>query len=87
MPEIRRQLTLFISNQNETIEKIRAEFNPEQYKLIAAHVTLCREDEIGPIEKVIENIKCITWRKPILIEFNPPERFENGKGALIPAKK
>jgi 2'-5' RNA ligase len=86
MRHSRRQLTLFIAGRNEAIEKIRAEFNPEQYGLISAHVTLCREDEIDPVEKVIENIKSISWDKPVRIEFDPPERFENGKGVFIPAK-
>ncbi len=54
--------------------------------LIAAHVTLCREDEIGPVEKVIENIKSISRNKPVRIKFNPPERFENSRGVFIPAK-
>lgn len=87
MHQTRRQLTLFIPGQNEAIEKIRAEFNPEQYDLISAHVTLCREDEIEQIEKVIENIKSISLDKPVRIKFNPPERFENGKGVYIPAKR
>lgn len=86
MKEARRQLTLFIPGGDEAIEKIRAEFNPVQYQLIAAHVTLCREDEIGTIEKVIENIKAISWPGPVRIEFSPPERFENGSGVFIPAK-
>jgi len=87
MYPIRRQLTLFIAEQNETIEQIRIQFNPAQYNLIAAHITLCREDEIEPIEKVIENIKSITKAEPLRLEFDPPERFENGRGVLIPAKK
>jgi 2'-5' RNA ligase len=87
MHQTRRQLTLFIAGQNEAIEKIREEFNPEQYHLIPTHVTLCREDEIEPIEKVIENIRFLSWPKPIRIEFDPPERFENGKGVFIPAKR
>ncbi len=87
MHQTRRQLTLFIAGQNEAVEKIRAEFNPEQYSLISAHVTLCREDEIPLIEKVIENIRSISWDKPVSIVFNPPERFENGKGVFIPAKR
>jgi 2'-5' RNA ligase len=86
MHQTRRQLTLFIAGQNEAIEKIREEFNPEQYHLIPTHVTLCREDEIELVEKVIENIKSISWDKPLRIEFNLPERFENGKGVFIPAK-
>jgi 2'-5' RNA ligase len=87
MYPIRRQLTLFIAEQNETIERIRVQFNPIQYNLIAAHLTLCREDEIEPIEKVIENIQSITKAEPLRLEFDAPERFENGKGVFIPAKK
>ncbi len=68
------------------IEKIRAEFNPIQFKLIPAHVTLCRENEIEPIEKVIENIKSFSLDNPLRIEFDKVERFDNGKGLLIPAK-
>ena len=83
---IRIQLTLFISNQNELIEKIRAEFNPVQFKLIPAHVTLCRENEIEHIEKVIENIISLAPGNPLRIEFDKVERFDNGKGLLIPAK-
>jgi 2'-5' RNA ligase len=87
MRQIRRQLTLFVTGGAEEIDKIRAEFNPEQYRLIAAHATLCREDEIEPIEKVIENIRSIQWDKPVRIAFDAPERFENGKGVFIPAKR
>lgn len=82
----RRQLTLFLRDQNDTIEKIRAEFNPIQQQLIAAHVTLCREDEIEPLALVLQNIKAMLLNQAISIEFNPVERFENGKGVLLPAK-
>ncbi len=85
MQAIRRQLTLFISNGNEAIEKIRETSNPVQFSLIAAHVTLCREDEIGPLKKVIENIKSILLDKPIRIRFGPVERFSEGNGVFIPA--
>jgi 2'-5' RNA ligase len=86
MEKIRRQLTLFLSENNENIEKIRATFNPIQFNLIAAHITLCREDEIDQLDKIIENIKSISCGKPIHIEFDPVKRFENGKGVLIPGK-
>jgi hypothetical protein len=85
MNEIRKQLTLFIEESNVTIEKIRAEFNPEQYTLISAHVTLCREDEIESIESIIERIKSISLKKPIQIGFKSVEQFSDGKGILIPA--
>ena len=68
------------------IERIRAEFNPVQYKLIPAHVTLCREDEIEPIEKIIENIHSIKLMAPIQIQLNCAQRFADGKGVMIPAQ-
>ncbi len=40
MDNVRKQLTLFLEESNEAIEKVRAKFNPEQYNLIAAHITL-----------------------------------------------
>ena len=85
MNEIRKQLTLFIEESNVNIEKIRAEFNPEQYNLISAHITLCREDEIESIDKIIHRIKSITLKEPIRIGFKSVKRFSNGKGILIPA--
>ena len=50
----RIQLTLFVDPKEAvTIERVRQEFNPGQFKLIKAHVTLCREDEIQDLEKVV----------------------------------
>jgi 2'-5' RNA ligase len=86
MQEIRRQLTLFIGDEGRVIEQIRAEFNPLQYQLIAAHVTLCRENEIEALERVISNLREIKWAKPLKIEFDQVERFADGRGVFIPAK-
>jgi 2'-5' RNA ligase len=81
----RIQLTFFIdANDAETIEKIREEFNPEQYNLIKAHVTLCREDELEQIEKVLQNLKILDC-KSIIIDFKNPIRFSSKKGVLLPA--
>ncbi|GAA4308398.1 hypothetical protein GCM10023149_02310 [Mucilaginibacter gynuensis] len=85
MRETRRQLTLFITEGKETIELIRAKFNPAQHDLIAAHVTLCRENEIGLLDKVIQNIRPVNIHKPLIIKFESPVRFADGKGVLIPA--
>ena len=82
----RRQLTLFVEpNDAENIEKVRQEFNPGQFELIKAHVTLCREDEIENLEKVISNIISLT-QMYITIEFKKIERFDHGKGLFLPAK-
>jgi 2'-5' RNA ligase superfamily len=81
----RIQLSLFIDEtESVEIEKIRSIFNPEQYALIKSHVTLCREDELGEIEKVLGNLErlnadCIT------IDFGKAVRFSNSKGVLLPA--
>ena len=82
---IRRQLTLFVEPRHaETIELVRKQFNPKQFELIRAHVTLCREDEIQNIEKVIENLHFLK-EDEISIEFGPVKMFDKGKGVLLPA--
>ena len=83
MEIIRRQLTLFINEPNGNIERIRAEFNPVQFELIPAHVTLCREDEIEPIQATIERIKSISLENPVRIELGKLERFSDGKGVCL----
>lgn len=85
MSQKRIQLTLFIDeNASGQIEKIRQEFNPEQYALIKTHVTLCREDELTLIEEVILNLtKC--EMNSVSINFGAVTRFSDGKGVLIPA--
>ncbi len=85
MSTIRRQLTLFLDVlEASMIEAIRQEFNPEQYKLIKAHVTLCREDELVDIEKVMNNLENLRY-EPFIINFGQPERFSNGRGVRLPA--
>jgi 2'-5' RNA ligase len=85
MAKIRRQLTLFIDQGDaQIIEMIRAEFNPLQHQLIKSHVTLCREDEIEPLEAVIKNLSALDCG-PVTIHFGPAVRFSDGLGVLIPA--
>ena len=62
--------TAMIKNSKGIIEKIRAELSPDQFKLIPARITLCREDEIKPIEKIIERIQSIQLEKPNRIALN-----------------
>ncbi len=83
---IRRQLTLFLEPKDaEIIEKIRKTYNPAQYELIKAHVTLCREDEIENLEKVKSNLIALDYQE-FEIEFGKIARFENGKGLFLPVK-
>jgi len=81
----RRQLTLFLNQADAiTIEAIRSSYNPLQQQLIAAHVTLCREDEIENIHAVLHNLENLN-QEPVTVFFDEPVRFENGTGVLIPA--
>lgn len=82
---IRRQLTLFVEPIDAlTIERVRQRFNPQQFELIKAHVTLCREDELKDLEKVIANLfLLIETQRSIHIEFSKVKRFENGKGVFL----
>jgi hypothetical protein len=81
----RQQLTLFVDTHlSETIEGIRRVYNPLQYALIKSHITLCREDEIVPIEKVILNLNNLD-QDHLSMAFGPVLRFADGKGVLMPA--
>lgn len=81
----RRQLTLFLEGQEaEAVETVRWAFNPLQYELIKAHVTLCREDEIEPLEKVMGNLTNLKLGR-FAVDFGEVIRFSEGKGVLIPA--
>jgi 2'-5' RNA ligase len=81
----RIQLTLFIGEDySAEIERIRKKFNPLQYLLIRSHVTLCRENDLEQIERVIQNLER-QYHAWVSIEFGNPIRFSKGKGILIPA--
>ena len=85
MNKRRLQLTLFVDEKHSVaIESIRQKFNPQQYGLIKAHVTLCREDEIEPIEAVLYNLTQQALPK-ISISFGRAIRFSDGNGVLLPA--
>ena len=83
-PSIRRQLTLFVPPPDATvIESIRGQYNPLQRALIDSHVTLCREDELVPLDHVMQNLKQL--RQPgLTLEFGGVVRSEGGKGVLWP---
>lgn len=81
----RIQLTLIVAEkQAAQLEEIRKTFNPLQYELIKSHVTLCREDELEPIEQVLQNLQGLK-QEAIAIDFGPVVRFSNGTGVMIPA--
>ncbi|POZ62901.1 2'-5' RNA ligase family protein [Chromobacterium alticapitis] len=79
----RDQLTLFVpSAQAEQLEAVRRKLDPVQAGLIAAHVTLCREDEIAGLDmaSLFERVREIG---PLRLAFGPAERFQ-GHGILLP---
>ena len=80
----RKQLTLFIEDPSGTIEAIRATRNPVQHRLIAAHVTLCREDELDAFDTIIKNIQSVQLSNPIRLQLGTVQRFDDGKGLWIP---
>ena len=85
--KVRRQLTLFVNpNDAINIEKIRRMYNPVQFDLVKAHVTLCREDEIIDQDRVLANLYNIS-KKSFTVNFGKVVRFEEGKGVLFPALK
>ena len=82
---IRQQLTLFLDKKDANeIESIRKKYNPKQQQLIDSHVTLCREDEIANIDKVLPNLQNLA-PSTITIQFGQATRFDNNKGVLLPA--
>ena len=82
---IRQQLTLFVDKKDASeIESIRKKFNPKQKQLIDGHVTLCREDEIANIDKVLDNLHNLDT-STITIQFGQATRFDNNTAVLLPA--
>ncbi|MBX9928376.1 MAG: 2'-5' RNA ligase family protein [Gemmatimonadaceae bacterium] len=84
-PASRQQLTLFVPAPWQTsIDALRRRLDPVQASLIAAHVTLCREDEISPTDRdeFLERVRSWT-HGPIRLTFGAPELFR-GHGVLLP---
>jgi hypothetical protein len=85
--ETRRQLTLFVqSREAPLIEHVRALVDPVQFGLIAAHVTLCREDEIRALrpETLSLHIRSLALETLRLV-FGGPQSMD-GHGVLLPCR-
>jgi 2'-5' RNA ligase superfamily len=82
---VRRQLTLFVPGTAAlVIEEVRERVDPVQFGLIAAHVTLCREDEFADI--AVADLRHRLERaalSPLTLVFGAPMRFD-GHGMLLP---
>ena len=82
---IRNQLTLFVPAQNaDVLQATRMTFDPVQTRLIAARVTLCREDEIENFSSVkIRACLAASGIKNVTLRFGAPVPF-SGHGILLP---
>lgn len=81
----RLQLSLFVPQDvRADIESVRRVVDPVQHRLIPAHVTLCREDELGglPLSAVQERVSRASPGR-LTLHFGPPERFGE-HGILLP---
>lgn len=78
---IRRQVTLFLNDSPTAVEYCRRTYNPVQASLIAAHVTLCREDEIADW-KAFENRVATLDLNSLRLKFGEPVR--DGDLVLLP---
>lgn len=80
---VRQQLTLFVpEGAAPWLEPLRQQVDPVQSGLIAAHVTLCREDEIADLAPAA--LRCrLTHAAPLTLVFGPARRF-GGHGMLLP---
>ncbi len=81
----RQQVTLFVPDPARSLlEAIRMRLDPVQYRLIPAHVTLCRENELAALPYTgFEALRGAAQHAPLTLHFGPPEVFD-GHGVLLP---
>jgi len=84
MRKTRRQLSLYLpGDAGIELEAVRRILDPIQSRLIPAHVTLCREDEISRIsESKVQDRLANPRLRPITLRFGRPEAF-SGHGVLL----
>lgn len=71
----RRQASLYLSDQFR-IESLRLRYNPIQARLIPAHITLCREDEITDWDAFRARLEFLCPFE-ITLEFGAPVRDDD----------
>ncbi len=78
MTSVRRQLTLFVREpERSPLEAVRQRLDPRQHALIAAHVTLCREDELAPWPPLREALLALTG-VDVEVALGRPEQRADG---------
>ena len=85
MLTLRTQLCLYVPDaQASALESVRRVVDPVQSRLIPAHVTLCREDELALVEPAALATRLAAlpaW--PLTLEFGKAEAFHE-HGILLP---
>lgn len=79
----RRQASLYLPNALH-VESLRRRHNPVQARLIPAHVTLCREDEVDDWDAVRETLLSVCPFE-LTLEFGAPVREHNF--VFLPVRK
>lgn len=80
---VRRQLSLFVpSPHSAALEAIRAVLDPVQHRLIPAHVTACRDEELLSLS-ADELDHLLRGARPITLSFGRAVSFD-GHGILLP---
>lgn len=78
----RKQLSMYVpEGAAKAIEDVRKMVDPIQSALIPAHITLCREDELGDNSKLKTRLSSIPF-KPLTLRFGKPEIF-SGHGLFL----
>lgn len=83
-PPTRLQLSLYVPPPVAALlEAVRVRVDPVQARLIPAHVTLCREDELGGLTPEALAARCAARDiAPLTLGFGRPEGFQ-GHGILL----
>lgn len=71
----RRQASLFLADQFQ-LESLRLRYNPVQARLIPAHVTFCREDEVADWDALRASLESLCPFE-IVLRFGEPVREDN----------
>lgn len=71
----RRQASLYLADQYQ-LESVRLQYNPMQARLIPAHVTLCREDEVTDWDAFRARLESLLPFE-ITLTFGAPIREDN----------
>ncbi|HBK47462.1 MAG TPA: hypothetical protein DDZ67_13725 [Xanthomonadaceae bacterium] len=81
---MRRQLTLFLPpDQRAIVEPIRQRLDPRQHAIIAAHVTLCRDDELVPWQALGRRLARL-GEFSLTMQFGEPQVLPDGCVLLRP---